>query len=356
MTAPQPRTDSAALVAAIGINELLIESRDGFREAAHTMSFPVQQGFSNPVEVHTGDIFQRALLLDVLSQARPRFAVPGELIARETRYLVDSRRPTGIGGWAYFRELPELPPDADDLAQVMLAFLGAGRRDLVEQWCEQPLATLLADAQIGGGALETWIIPRTRDAGQELQLAWAKMAWGTGADSEVMANLLYALHRYDAPRFAGQIREGAAYLLSRQDAGGWWRSTWYHGPYYGTWVCLRLLDLFETAAGAAARARDFLRDAQQADGGWGRPGHSDPLNTALALLSLGDSDHDASRIARGFEFLAGCYEPGCTWPPPDFIRMDLGRPTGRPWNTLTYGSRTVTTAFVTKAALERSES
>jgi squalene-hopene/tetraprenyl-beta-curcumene cyclase len=356
MTAPRTRADSAASLAATGIRELLAEARQGFREAAHVMSFPVEQGFSNPADQHTGDVFQRALLLDVLCQARPHFAIPQELIDRESAYLLDRRRRTGIGGWAYFPELPELPPDADDLAQVMLAFLRAGRRDLVERWCEEPLAALLADASSGDGVFETWIIPRTRNAEQQLQLGWAQMAWGTGADSEVMANLLYALHCYDAARFGLRIRAGASYLLSRQDAEGWWRSTWYHGPYYGTWACLRILDLFETAAPAAARARAFLRAAQQADGGWGRPGHSDPLNTALALLALDRAAPDAACRKRGFEFLSACYEPGCAWPPPDFIRMDLGRPTGRPWNTLTYGSRTITTAFVTKAALERAES
>jgi squalene-hopene/tetraprenyl-beta-curcumene cyclase len=353
VTASLSSSDSFDTLAAVGMSELLTEAANDFREAAHTMTFPVTQGFSNPAEEHTGDIFQRALLLEVLCRARSRFAVAEELIFREIDYLLTRRR--AAGGWAYFPDLPELPPDADDLAQIMLAFLGAGRRDLVERWCEEPLSIILTGGR-SDGRFETWLIPQIRDSAQELQLAWAKKAWGTGPDSEVIANLLYALHVYDAERFAGPIREGAEYLLSRQDPEGWWRSTWYHGPFYGTWVCLRIMDLFKTAAAAAERARAFLRQSQQADGGWGRQGQSDPLNTSLALLSLEKTDAGSSNVARGFEFLSGFYEEGRMWPPPDFIRMELGRPTGRPWNTLSYGSRTITTCFVMRAVLERAES
>jgi squalene-hopene/tetraprenyl-beta-curcumene cyclase len=187
---------------------------------------------------------------------------------------------------------------------------------------------------------------------------FAQTVWGRGADPEVMANLLYALAMVDRDRYAGQIERGAEYLKGRQGLDGCWNSTWYHGPYYGTYVCLRLFCQVSTTAEAIRLAADFLQDQQNDDGGWGTGGCSNALDTSLALLGLANVERSvfANRessisASRSFNYLQGLAGDDGSWPKCEFIRMDTGRATGAVSQILSYGSRTMTTAFVLKAAM-----
>src|SRR6185369_3155358 len=113
-------------------------------------------------------------------------------------YLIESRQRSGIGGWKYFPELRELPPDADDLAQIMHVLHRWGRRDAIDAYCTRPLEVVLNDNSHPDGSFETWIVPKSNRSGDEdLQERWIEMAWGSGPDAEVMANLLYALAEID---------------------------------------------------------------------------------------------------------------------------------------------------------------
>ena len=168
-----------------------------------------------------------------------------------------------------------------------------------------PLNVLLRDNAYPDGSIETWIVPRSgRTSVQERQAFFNETRWGVGPDSEVMANLLYGLHLYDSSRFQGTIRSGITFLLDRQDASGSWASRWYIGPYYGTYVVLRLLEATGDTVTEARRALAFLLESQRADGGWGLSGaDSDPLCTALALLALrychtGESRQESLEAAR----------------------------------------------------------
>lgn len=354
---PTVLSESADLAREIGrhgLSVLQAEGMRGFPDAEHRMIFPRSQGFSGTQEVHCGNVFQRAVMLEVLGQgARAGDTSFESLIQQETQFLLGSRRTSGIGGWAYFRDLVELPPDVDDLAQVILALLAAGRRSEVQRLCELPVRVVLEEGTSVGGGWETWIIPKERDEIQKLQGFWSENAWGAGADVEVVANFCYALLKYDPERFRDAIADGARFVISRQEKDGWWRSTWYHGPYYGTWVCLRLLAAASLAPASVDRGREFLRREQRPDGGWGFEDASDALSTALALLGLRTSvtANDASRADRALIYLNDQRRDD-GWPSVPFIRMELGRPTGRPWAVLSYGSRTMTTAYVTKAALD----
>ena len=317
---------------------LLEESRTDFREAAHTLPFPRNQGFLVDRDFQTGDVFARALIADALLDAREEPGV-AEVLDREINYLVDSRVRDGVGGWKYFPELRELPPDADDLAQVMQVLLRSGRRDDARRYCERPLEVLFRDNAHPDGSFETWIVPRqNRSFDEELQTKWIEVAWGYGPDPEVMANLLYALSLYDKERFRDEIARGIAFIESRQDASGAWLSTWYHGPFYGTCVVLRLLAACAPKSPAIERAVSFLRNAERNEGGWG-----DPLSSALAIMALtsvGVQPANRTTIRSVDE-------------PVPFIRMELGRMTGQSWQTLTYASRCITAAFVLKAGTAR---
>lgn len=325
----------------------------GFAAAAHHMHFPRAQGFLAEREWQAGDIFARALITDALQDAN--VLCGGQLdamIARELDYLVGARRQDGVGAWSYFPGLLELPPDIDDLAQVMLALMRGGRDPL--PYCAAALETALRDGRHDDGALDTWIVPGTgRNAVQQRQAQWVDQAWGGGADVEVMANLLHVLGMLDARAHAATIVAGANHIATRQLANGAWQSSWYHGPYYGSYQCVRLLAGIAPQHPAVRRTCAFLRQSQLSDGAWALTpaGQADALASALAVLALHASRRDdALDAARaGVRALADLGRNGA-WPATPFIRMDLGRAGGQVHQTLTYQSHLVTAAFVLKAA------
>ena len=179
-----------------------------------------------------------------------------------------------------------------------------------------------------------------------------------GPDNDVIANVLYALVLYDRTRFTEIIQRGINYLEGQQEAKGGWKSTWYCGANYGTYMCLRLLATAAHESAAMQRGLHFLRHAQHADGGWGSNGESDPLNTAFSLLGLAaahtcgeNTEGDRAQARRAFCYLRNCQEADKGWPSCEFIRMKMGRTTGEAERVLTYGSRTLTTTCVLKALL-----
>jgi squalene-hopene/tetraprenyl-beta-curcumene cyclase len=323
----------------------------GFGEARDLMQYPAELGFGPEDTCYFGDVFQRALITDALCDAD--LAFNGRLqpiIEREAQYLVNQRLPSTTGGWRYFSNLPELPPDADDLAQVMQALLRAGRRDDVVLHGEAPLGVLLRDNSHRDGSFETWIVPATeRTLLEERHAALVERVWGAGADCDVIPNLLYALHLYDAARFAEVIRRGVAYLEGQQRDDGTWTSRWYAGSCYAIYVCLRLFDAVQPGSPAVVRAVRTLRATQRSDGGWGLDKiESDPLTTSLALLGLSAGQRafgevaDHGRAARGMDAVRRMMDSDGAWPAQKLIFKAL---------RAFHGSRTLTTTFALKAAL-----
>jgi squalene-hopene/tetraprenyl-beta-curcumene cyclase len=325
--------DSAA-AAMRALSFLLHQSENDFREAMHTLPFPPEQGFCGPDTLHSGDLFARALIADALCDAASLDPAVPTLLQREGDYLLTRQRRGRAGGWSYFPTLVELPPDADDLAQIMTVLLRTGRVADVRTSCELPLGILLEECAHEDGSLETWILPHDRGEDEELQARWAAMSWGRGPDPEVIANLLYALDLYDRARFATVIDRGCRYLARTQEADGSWRSTWYEGPFYGTYAAMRILARMESRE-SVGRAARFLSNASAAD----------PMNAALATLALlaarEQVPHPLVAIVTGAD----------QYPPTPLIRMELGRPSGHIHQVLHYGSRCVTAAFVLKAAI-----
>ena len=346
-----------------GIEFILRQWQKGFGELVHYMGFPQKRGLVEKHNIQSGDVFQRALVAEILQEINSQW-LGGQLdalVEQEIRYLIEHRYTQGVGGWKYFPAFEELPPDADTLAQVMRVFLYAQREDLIQQYCIPPLKVLLHDNMYEDGSFETWIIPhQNRTIEQEKQREAARLAWGTGPDPDVMGNLLYTLALYDEPTFRETINKGINYLEQLQTSQRYWKSTRYVGYYYGTYVITRLLVHISPYSDSLRQALEFLRTTQSADGGWGDNFNTRALSTALALLSLaqiapliGDVT-DKKRARKGFEFLHELRNPDGGWGKDPFIRMDLGRGSGHTKGheiILTYGSRTITTAFVVKAIL-----
>ncbi|WP_375510714.1 prenyltransferase/squalene oxidase repeat-containing protein [uncultured Nostoc sp.] len=333
-----------------GLRFIVQQWRFGFGEARHIMHLTQEEEFSAAQEYHYGDVFQRALIADALCDANQLLHGQfQQVINYEASYLVNCRLTSGIGGWSYFSSVPELAPDADDLGQVIQVLLRAGRKAEVAEYCETPLAVLLQDNVRADGSFETWIVPATgRTPQQERQVEFNQYKWGTGPDNEVMANLLYALMLYDQERFTQTIWHGMTYLESQQQGDGSWVSRWYYGSYYGTYVCLRLFAVAQPNSPTIQRALSFLRSHQRDDGGWGLKDESDPLSTALALLGLaiaqecnGDTG-DLNRVERALVYLQHSQGDDNSWPSIQFIRPRMNEP---------YGSRTITSTYVVKAAI-----
>jgi hypothetical protein len=88
---------------------------------------------------------------------------------------------------------------------------------------------------------------------------------------------------------------------------------------------------------------------QNADGGWGADGHSDPLSTAFAALALAALTQPGTgrRLRPALEYLLAAQQPDGSWPGCPFIAFPrVGGP-----GVHIYRSSTITTSFCLKAIL-----
>lgn len=340
----------------LGQRYLVTQADTEFVEARHEMVFPRWAGFRSTIERQSSDIFARAVLgslcLDLAEIAadRPQAAWI-ELARREADYVAGARLADRDGGWSYFPDLPELPPDLDSLSAVLYLFSRSASQHL--PLCEEPIRWALAD-QATDGSLKTWIVaPTNPPAQKELMHRGIKRFWGNAVDVEVCARFLLALEAMDSIRFADAIHRGAEFIRSQQQPSGLWTATWYWGEIYGTALCLHLLRKLAAAETAVSRAVDAVCRLQREDGGWGI-WESVSLDTALAIwVIIQFSDPEPhGRLIRAVSLLLQHQALDGSWPASPWIKMNVGRATGRTSNTLTYQSRTVTTAFALRSLMQ----
>ncbi len=331
---------------------LLAQAAGQFAEAAHEMNFPHRAGFTGLAERQSGDLFARAtlahLLLDI-AEALPQatFAQEFQAIARrEADALAARRLDHRRGGWSYFPGLPELPPDADSLAAVLSLFVRIAPE--LTSLCEGAVDAVLTGTNTDG-SFETWIVADEDDA-RESMLWGIRNCWGSGRDVDVVAHFCHALWLWAPERHTQRALHGARYLLEKQRPDGSWQATWYVGPAYGTALALRLLREIGLGVTASERAVRFLLASQQPDGCWS-VGPSGSLQTALSLLALGQAASDLTQEAmrRGCEALVTRQLADGSWQASPWIRMEIGRATGKTLAIATYKSVTVTTAFCMRA-------
>lgn len=334
------------------LQTIVHEARRGYPSLRHTMTFPTPAGFHPASQLQSADVFQRALVLDTLLDARQTNVLDcADLIEQGILYFIRVRRRAGTGGWAYFPGLLELAPDADTLAQVARVLHKSGQADLVRTRVIPVLERY--DRDSSSGNFETWLYDEEPEIG-DLQRAWAHQAWGAGCDPEVLANLVTSVELIARERFEAFLTRARRRILEAQGDGGW-NSTWYAGPYYGTFVCTRAIARDGTARAEVRRVRRFLEERVRNDGGWGsEDASSDPLSTALAISTLRLIDPEDRLIEKGRRFLLGCISDDATsWDLP-FIRMNMGRAYGADGPILTFGSSGITMTIVAQALLENS--
>jgi squalene-hopene/tetraprenyl-beta-curcumene cyclase len=336
---------------------LLSQAEGGFPETRHTMQFPRREGFHARKEEHSSDVFARAVLAGVLvdiseisEDDRCFQDTLQEIAHREARYVAQAKLRDRAGGWSYFPDLPELPPDLDSLSAALHLFARVAPEytTLCEEAVRIAMEGLLPD-----GSLKTWIISSKDPKEQPTRMKQAvAIHWGDTTDVEVCARFFRALIAHDYDLYHSMVLRGADYVQGQQQPDGSWKAGWYWGPAYGSSLCLDLLRELGVGEQAQSRAERFFLATQRENGGWG-VWESVPLDTALSLWALGRpvlAEHPEV-VERVVGFLLNFQAEDGLWNPSPWIKMVVGRAKGQTSHTLTYQSTTLTTAFCLRSLL-----
>ena len=232
------------------------------------------------------------------------------------------RRPDAQpGGWAFQYANPHYP-DLDDTAVVVMAMdrarrLGAGNRfdEAISRAVEW-----IVGLQSRNGGWAAFDADNIHDYLNNIPFA-DHGALIDPPTEDVTARCVSMLAQLgQSPQSSEPLARGVAYLLQTQKPDGSWFGRWGVNYIYGTWSSLCALNLCRTpeTVAAMARAAEWLKSIQNADGGWGESGDSYRLDyrgyerapstasqTAWALLGLmavGGAEQPA--VKRGIEYLA----------------------------------------------------
>jgi prenyltransferase beta subunit len=314
-------------------------------ELKHVMYLSTLEEFDNYSQIHIADTFQRAILSDCLFCVALKYKMNiSEYLNTEINYLIELSNKDNVGGWSYFPSVNEIAADIDDLGQLMQLFIYANKIDYIDKYCITDIEIALNNKYNKEGGIATWIIPNeSHTPKQEKQDLFNRTKWGTGPDTEVVANFVYALHLYHPETYRDVVEKAMQFICRNQEGKGFWNSRWYYGVYYGTYVCLRLLkENEETYLSNIQKALDFLISSQQGNGGFGLDNQSsDALSSALALLSLKlFLDEENINVRKAMNYLLDSQQPDGSWTGVDFIKPKASEP---------YKSKVLTTAWVLKS-------
>lgn len=323
------------------ISYLQEQEKENYPEATHWLMFPRAYGFTGNSDEHCGNVFQRAIVLDALLDAIVRrMNVDQDSVNADIETLVNMRY--GNLGWKYIPTVPELPPDADDLALVIQVLVKSRHRQI---WnlCGRAI-DVIRKAAYSNGSFGTWIVdPSNGSESMRRMSRGVSERWGTGPDVEVVANLLYSLLLLDRARFLSWVLQGSRWACGRQLREGHWKTTWYSSKYWGVYMCTRLIASVQAQTSTLHRVASFLTATRGRRGGWG--GNSvTPIDTALGLLSAsylrGQPRCELSTdiVASSFGYLLNHQRSDGSWKGTDFLRFP-------------YKSDTISTALCLKAFL-----
>jgi hypothetical protein len=133
---------------------LLVQQRDDFREAIHHLNFP-RADWS--YETHPALLSFRSVALDGLLDAYAAgLLVPRNVLDAEAMWILRAKHRDVRGGWNYVQEVSELPPDVDDLGQVLQVLSRLGGPGLASS-CEEGIRLALDAAQQDGGSIPGYL-------------------------------------------------------------------------------------------------------------------------------------------------------------------------------------------------------
>jgi squalene-hopene/tetraprenyl-beta-curcumene cyclase len=248
----------------------------------------------------------------------------GEITPKTTRWLLgqqyqDTHPFTNAapGGWAW-TDLPGGVPDADDTSGALIA---------LRQAAEPP--TQAAQAGI------TWLLDlQNRDGGiPTFCRGWGALPFDRSTP-EITAHALLAWWLWDAEALRPRISQATAraldYLRRVQRADGSWTPLWFgnehtpeeENPVYGTAMVVGYLTgearLRAQSEPLVRRGADYLLRAQRPDGGFGGDATSpasveETAVAAYALLALEDEKARAAAL-RAVDWLLAATEGGTRFP------------------------------------------
>jgi squalene-hopene/tetraprenyl-beta-curcumene cyclase len=145
---------------------------------------------------------------------------------------------------------------------------------------------------------------------------------------DITARVLESLSHYGYRIGQRPVDRAIAFILDRQEENGSWFGRWGVNYIYGTWQVLVGLQAigFDVHSPAVRRAVRWLKEVQNADGGWGEScrsyddpgvagvGPSTASQTAWALLGLMAAGEAASlEVRAGVEYLVGTQDDDGGW-------------------------------------------
>jgi hypothetical protein len=207
-------------------------------------------------------------------------SVGDKLSAGEKQKLLDRMDSEDRGEvWGYMKRAPV---DSDDTAFVIRTYRMLGRNVAAD--------SLFRFYNETGGAFTTF----DGRGGAALHYE-PSVVNNFGIHPEVNANVFALLA---GTGLSGSINENL--IAQAQTSQGYWRSYFYPGKYYGTYMSLALLCATGKGTDAREKGIAFLTGSQNPDGSWGSP--AGPYETSLALDAL---------AACGI--FGGPFEKGVSW-------------------------------------------
>jgi squalene-hopene/tetraprenyl-beta-curcumene cyclase len=252
------------------------------------------------------------------------------LLDREVRRPGDwAKTIRGVEPSGWFFEYHNAPyPDVDDTAMVLIAFARAG-------------AATLPSAQGPIHRAINWLAAMQNSDG-----GWA--AFDRNIDNEILTKVPFADHNAmldpSCPDITARVLEALShygyrvgqepvdravrFVLAHQEENGAWFGRWGVNYIYGTWQVLVGLAAigFDMNSLAMRRAVHWLKECQNADGGWGEScrsydepalagkGESTASQTAWALLGLiAAGEAESPEVRGGVEYLIGTQNGAGAW-------------------------------------------
>ncbi|MBA4190306.1 MAG: squalene--hopene cyclase [Planctomycetaceae bacterium] len=252
------------------------------------------------------------------------------LLDREVRTAGDwSKTVRGVepGGW-FFEYRNTHYPDVDDTAMVLIALARAGHatRDAALPAVHRAINWLVAMQNTNGGwgafdrNIENEVLEKVPFADHNAML--------DPACPDISARALESLSHYGYRIGQEPVDRAVRFVLGRQEESGAWFGRWGVNYIYGTWQVLVGLAAvgFDMSTPVVRRAVRWLKDVQNADGGWGESclsyddptqagiGESTASQTAWALLGLlAAGEAESVEVRAGVEYLIGTQNREGTW-------------------------------------------
>ena len=219
-------------------------------------------------------------------------------------------------GWA-FEFANEFYPDIDDTAMVLIALRhGRASDPELQRRAENRAVNWLLGMQSSDGGWAAFDVDNNWQLLNKVPFA-DHNAMLDPTCPDITGRVMDALLKLGLPKDHMAIQHGVEFLLRTQERDGSWYGRWGVNYIYGTFLAMRALATATPlkAQIALERASDFLRGAQNPDGGWGESCASYQRNhfvsmpstasqTAWAVLGLAAAgDVSSPALQRGVDFL-----------------------------------------------------